>query len=65
MSINCRENYIEQFPWHDGSRCGPIEGVEDECACGCTAYDELCEESSYGLDSSGASPETASEPPSA
>ncbi len=45
--VNCREFQFTHgyMPLHDGSTCGPVEdgGYGDECACGCTAYDEFCD----------------------
>lgn len=34
------------FPWHDGRFCGDT-GDEYECACGCSAFDELCDWERY------------------
>lgn len=48
MDENCRQSQYErgEWPWHDGRFCGPTD-FEDECACGCTAYDELCDFEKY------------------
>jgi len=27
---------------HGPTPCGPVLNHEDECACGCTAYEEAC-----------------------